>query len=262
MSIAVEVAVQDEDSLVAAGHAGADRVELCVDLAHGGATPPIALVARCVERAAALVASRDAKPQLDVHVLIRPAAPEEPFLGRPEQFELAAEQVERCAREAAAAIEAGAAGVVIGALARGPRGWELDVPALERIRDAALTAGARALRGVTVTCHRCVDALEGTDERVRATETLLRLGFARVLTSGGAERALDGAEDIARMVEAADDILAVCAGGGVRPADVVPLVRATGVTDIHLSGRPASAPAGARPDPAVLTAAVDAAGAV
>lgn len=262
MSVAVEVAVQDEEGLVIAAHAGADRVELCADLARGGSTPPPDLVARCVERAAALRATRDARPGFDVHVLIRPEGGHAQFLGLPESFALTPDQVERAARDAAAAIDAGAAGVVIGALAEGAAGRGLDVGALEAIRDAALTAGARALRGVTVSCHRCVDALPDGDARVVATETLLGLGFARVLTSGGAARALDGAADIARMVAAADGILDVCAGGGVRPVDVIELVRATGVADVHLSGRAPSASADALPDPAVVTAAVDAAGAL
>lgn len=260
MSVAVEIAVQDEEGLVTAAHAGADRVELCADLDHGGSTPAPELVAACVARAAALVASRDARPQFAVHVLVRPPSTATSFLGRPELFALAPEQAERMAVDAASAIEAGAAGVVVGALRRAPDGgWGLDASSLETVRDAALAAGSRALRGVTVSCDRCVDALPEADARVRAVAALIPLGFARVLTSGGAARALDGADDIARMVEAADGILEVCAGGGVRPADIVPLVRATGVADIHLSGR---LPSGTRTDPAVCAAAVDAAGAL
>ena len=38
MSIAVEIAVEDLAGLEVAAHAGADRVELCVDLARGGLT--------------------------------------------------------------------------------------------------------------------------------------------------------------------------------------------------------------------------------
>lgn len=260
MSVTVEIAVQDEEGLVVAAHAGADRVELCADLDHGGSTPAPERVAACVDRASALLASRDARPQFGVHVLVRPASTATSFLGEPELFALAPGQVDRMAADASAAIEAGAAGVVVGALRRGPGGdWELDTGALEAVRDAALVAGSRSLRGVSVSCDRCVDALPDAGARLRAVAELVRLGFARVLTSGGAARALDGVEDIGRMVEAADGIVDVCAGGGVRPADIVPLVRAAGVADIHLSGR---LPSGSRTDPAVCAAAVDAAGAL
>jgi copper homeostasis protein len=65
------------------------------------------------------------------------------------------------------------------------------------------------------------------------------------------------------MVRAADDLVDVCAGGGIRPVHVPDLVRATGVPDIHLSARSASAAgadAATATDPAVVQAAVDAAG--
>lgn len=267
MSVAVEIAVQDEAGLVVAAHAGADRVELCIDLEHGGSTPPLALVEACVSRTRELLAAHDAKPQFGVHVLIRPPSHARDFLGRPELFAFSDDQVEAMVADAAAAVAAGAHGVVIGALAQDPDGtWHLDEGATERIRDAALEAAARALRGITVACHRCVDALPDAAARAEAVRTALRLGLGRVLTSGGAERALDGAADIAAMVEASEGIVDICAGGGVRPADIAPLVRASGATDIHLSGRQ---PSGTAPDaqatltdPAVCTAAVDAAGAL
>ena len=254
MSIAVEIAIQDLAGLEIAAAAGADRVELCVDLDRGGLTPPIELVRACASRAAALVAVREAKPHFDVHVLIRCRAGEGDFLGRPEEFVHSDEEIELMAEQAAETVAAGAAGVVLGALTAD---GGLDVPGLEAIRDGALRAAQSAARGVTLTCHRAVDVLPDADARAAAVTELLGLGVHRVLSSGGAARALDGAEDLARMVEAAEDLLEICAGGGVRPADVVPLVRATGVGSVHLSARTAGA---ATTDPAVATAAVEAAG--
>lgn len=263
MSIQVEIAVQDLAGLEVAALGGADRVELCVDLARGGLTPPPELVEDCVRRATALVAARDAKPHFEVHVLIRCRAGEDDFLGRPAEFAFSPDEVELMARQAEESITAGAAGVVIGALT--PQG-ALDVPALETIRDAALQAGQSAVRGVTLTFHRAADALAGREERAEAVRTLLGLGFHRVLTSGGAAKALDGADDIAAMVEAADGILDICAGGGVRPADIADLAQRSGVADVHLSARrrpgsPVEAGAPDTPtDPAIIAAAVDAAG--
>ncbi|MGO2823371.1 copper homeostasis protein CutC [Brachybacterium alimentarium] len=263
MSIAVEIAVQDLAGLETAALSGADRVELCVDLARGGATPPPEFVAQCTERAAAMVAARDAKPHFDVHVLIRSRAGDDDFLGRPAEFAYTAQEIEEMARQAEQTVLAGAAGVVLGALT--PDG-ALDIPAIETVRDAALRAGQSAVRGVMLTCHRAVDALPGTEARVDAVRTLLGLGFHRVLSSGGAVRALDGAEDLGAMVDAGEGILDVCAGGGVRPADIADLVQRSGVADVHLSARrrpgaprEAEAP-DTQTDPAVVTAAVDAAG--
>lgn len=214
MSIAVEIAVQDLAGLETAALSGADRVELCVDLARGGTTPPPEFVAQCTERAAAMVAARDAKPHFDVHVLIRSRAGDDDFLGRPAEFAYTAQEIEEMARQAEQTVLAGAAGVVLGALT--PDG-ALDIPAIETVRDAALRAGQSAVRGVMLTCHRAVDALPGTEARVDAVRTLLGLGFHRVLSSGGAVRALDGAEDLGAMVDAGEGILDVCAGGESAP---------------------------------------------
>ncbi|WP_394215603.1 copper homeostasis protein CutC [Brachybacterium vulturis] len=263
MSVAVEIAVEDLAGLEVAAHAGADRVELCVDLARGGLTPPAQLVQECTSRASALVAARDAKPHFDVHVLVRCRAEHGDFLDRPEEFAYSAEEITLMARQAEESVAAGAAGVVIGALTGT---GELDLPAIEAVRDGALKAGSTAMRGVTLTVHRAIDALPGRAQRADAVRTLLGLGIHRVLSSGGASRALDGADDLAAMVAAAEGLLDICAGGGVRPADIGDLVRRTGVADVHLSARrrPGTAVEDDAPDtctdPAIVAAAVDAAG--
>ncbi|GAA1490253.1 copper homeostasis protein CutC [Brachybacterium sacelli] len=259
----MEIAVQDVAGLEVAALGGADRVELCTDLARGGLTPPPDLVEQCVVRAAGLVAARDAKPHFDVHVLIRSRAGEVDFLARPAEFAYTSDEIARMARQAEETVTAGAAGVVLGALTAD---GDLDVPAIETVRDAALRAAQSALRGVHLTFHRAVDALDGREQRAQAVRDLLVLGFHRVLSSGGAARALEGAEDLGAMVEAAEGLLDVCAGGGVRPADVADLAARAGVTDVHLSARRrpgAPVETGApdtETDPAVVTAAVDAAG--
>lgn len=262
MSLLVEITVEDLAGLEVAARAGADRIELAEDLSRGGVTPRPELTAEAVARAAALVAEREAKPHLRVHALVRPEASTGDFLGRPEEFAADGAGLRRMAQQAAAQVEAGAAGVVIGVLTAD---GELDVPGLEEIRDAALGAAASALRGIDLTLHRAVDALPGPEARAEAVRQALRLGFHRVLSSGGATRALDGAEDLARMVEAAEGIVEIMAGGGVRPADIPDLARRARVDAVHTSARSRglvpAAPA-TLTDPAIVQAAVDAAGAL
>ncbi|PWH07715.1 copper resistance protein [Brachybacterium endophyticum] len=244
MSVAVEIAVQDLEGLRIAAHAGADRVELCSDLARGGLTPDPELIGACVAEAARLRESRDAKPAFDVHVLIRSRAGDGDLRETDGEFVYDEAEIARMAEQAAGAVGAGAAGVVIGALTEQRT---LDVPALEALRDAALQAGSDALRGVHLTCHRAVDALVDDDAREAAVTTLLALGFHRVLSSGGARSALEGAACLSRIVDAADGLIDICAGAGIRPVDVPQLVGTTGVGDIHLSARRRSADAGSGP---------------
>ena len=63
----------------------------------------------------------------------------------------------------------------------------------------------------------------------------MELGVDRLLTSGQAARALDGAKMIQALVQRAGKELVVMAGAGIRTQDVATLVRATGVREIHAS---------------------------
>lgn len=257
MSLAVEIAVQDLEGLRTAALAGADRVELCEDLSRGGLTPDLSVVEACVAEAARLREARDAKPHFGVHVLVRCRAGEGDLRTAPDEFVFDEDEIARMARQAADAVAAGADGVVLGALT--PQ-RTLDVPALEALRDGALRAGSEALRGVVLTCHRAVDALVDDDAREEAVLTLLGLGFHRVLSSGGAASAPQGTACLARMVRAADGLLDVCAGAGIRPIDIPELVSRAAVPDIHLSARRPADDGRTITDPAVVQAAVDAAG--
>ena len=210
----VEIAVQDVAGVLTARDAGADRVELCVGLVTGGLTPPAGLLAAAVEAG------------LPVHPLIR---------ARTGGFVHDALELDVLLRDVRAAVRAGAAGVVVGALR--PDG-EVDEDALRALVDAA--AGAR------VTFHRAFDVVP---DRLRALDRLAALGVSRVLTSGGAPtapEALPALALLARHAREAGGAVEVMAGGGVRAADVPSLVGA-GVDAVHLSARrpgPDRGPAG------------------
>jgi copper homeostasis protein len=187
---------------------GADRVELCVGLELGGLTPSQGLI-----EAAAL-------GELPTHVLIRP---------RPGDFVFDADDLDLMERETRAAVDSGAAGVVIGALTSD---GSLDAVAVERLVEAARSTGT----GASVTFHRAIDQ---SADPVALVASLASLGVDRVLTSGAASRAIDGGATLARVVEASGAV-EVMAGGGVSPVDIPALV-ALGVDAVHLSAkRPAA----------------------
>ena len=78
--------------------------------------------------------------------------------------------------------------------------------------------------------------LKATTRASRALETLVALGVERVLTSGQAATAPEGADGIARLVQQAAGRIAILPGGGVTADNAPALVRATGVTEVHLTG--------------------------
>lgn len=204
-AVELEIAVLDTVGARAAMAGGADRLELCADLRVGGLTPSAGTVEAVLE---ALAGKPDA-----VHVLVR---------SRPGGFVYSAEEVDTMCRDIRALKAAGAHGVVVGALtAQGA----IDLSALEKWVHAA--------DGMHVTFHRALDACHDPLAQLALLEGT---GVARVLTSGGAARALDGVDVLAQMVQQAASGMAVMAGGGVRSADIASLMQ-TGVASVHLSAR-------------------------
>jgi len=111
-------------------------------------------------------------------------------------------------------------GIVAGALTTD---GEVDVAAMRCILDAA--------RPLEVTFHRAFDFTRDQDA---ALDTLLELDVDRVLTSGGAATAVQGAENLARLNLRAGSDLTVMAGGGITSSNVNEVVRRSGVREVHL----------------------------
>jgi copper homeostasis protein len=200
---ALEIAVQDVAGAITSAGLGADRLELCAALAAtGGVTPSIGLLDAVLAAVPAGVG---------VHVLVRPRAGS--FVYSPDELDV---QV----RDVRAAMRAGAAGVVVGALTAD---GTVDRAAVARLVDAA--------DGREVTFHRAFDTLA---ELGPAVDELTSLRVVRVLTSGGTARSIDGLARLTETVAHAGGRLQVMAGGGVRPDDI-PALLGTGVDAVHLS---------------------------
>lgn len=190
----------DVASAIAAQSGGADRVELCDNLAVGGTTPSAGTIALSCRRL-----------NIPVHVLIRPRAGNFIF----SEPEIA---VMRHDIEVAKAL--GAAGVVLGVL--NPEA------AIDRELAAALIALARPLH---VTFHKAFDQ---THEPMEALDILIELGVERVLTSGGRPTAFEGIETLTNLVERASDKIAVMAGGRLGTSNLEAVIRQCRVSEVHL----------------------------
>lgn len=223
----LEVTVDSPAGVRAASEGGADRVELCAALELGGLTPSAGALARCLEAAEGLLA---------VHVLVRP---------RPGDFVYDADELATALRDVESAAAAGARGVVVGALHDDGGRLALDGAFLAEASQRARAASPLGAE-LEVVLHRAVDQLERPSEVVAG---LAGLGVGRVLTSGGAPRAVDGLAELAVMATAGRACgVEVMAGSGVRPDQVTALVGA-GVHAVHLSARrpaPPGAGAGSR----------------
>lgn len=134
----------------------------------------------------------------------------------------------------AAAKIAGADGVVIGALT--PEG-NLDIPVIQRL--------LRQAEGMDVTFHRAFDEVRAP---LQALETLISLGIPRLLTSGQAPTAAEGAQLIAQLVRAAAGRISVMPGAGINPANIAAIEKATGAGEFHSTARSASLLSGSKYD--------------
>jgi copper homeostasis protein len=196
-----EVCIDRIDSALAAKSGGADRLEVCSALAVDGLTPSYGLVEQCLELGG-----------VEVMMMIRPHAG---------GFCYGNSEVDTMLRDIRVARQLGVSGVVLGALRKDGR--------IDRELCLRLIEGARPL---AVTFHRAFDV---TADPFEALDCLLELGVDRVLTSGQAASARDGAKLIRALVQQAGMRLSVMAGAGIRAQDVAMLVQATGVREIHAS---------------------------
>jgi len=206
VTVLVEAAVESVDAALAAAEGGAHRIELCTDLAHGGTTPDVEFLRAC-----------RAQLTIPVFVLIRPRAGD--FVYTDAEHGTTIEQIRQ-------AKGAGAHGIVTGALTAAGE--------IARARTAALIAAARPL---PVTFHRAFDLC---DDLSAALESLILMGVERVLTSGGAPTAPEGAGRIDRLLVQASGRIEILAGGGIDERNVAALVRESGVREVHFSVKDAA----------------------
>jgi len=195
----VEAAVETLEEALAAKRAGADRIELCASLGVGGTTPSAGLIASVVQQA-----------NHPVFVMIRP---------RGGDFVYAADEIDSMIEDIDRARPLGIAGIVTGALRSD---GSVDVESMRRLMSPAA--------GLPVTFHRAFDVVAN---RTEALEQVIELGASRVLTSGGAATALDGAVAIAMLVDQAGERVSIMAGGKIREQNARDVIARTGVREVH-----------------------------
>lgn len=196
----VEICVTSVASALEAQSGGADRIELCAEIARGGTTPSAGTIAAAVRSLA-----------IPVSILVRPRGGN--FIYTDIEHEIMLYDIK-------AAKELGARGIVIGML--NPDGT------IDRDRTAALVSAARPLE---TTFHKAFDVVRDPFE---ALETLIEIGLNRVLTSGGFDRAILGVERLASLAKFARGRIEIMAGGSIRIDEIRNIIRQANVDAIHL----------------------------
>jgi len=197
--VLLEVAVDSFEAAVAAAATGADRLELCSRLDIGGLTPSLDLFRRV-----------RATVSVPIVAMIRP---------RPGHFFYSGIELEGMLELIDAFRPFAPAGFVFGAL---DSEGSIDQVACARLVDRC--------GGIAAIFHRA------WDEHPRSLadlETLIDLGFARLLTSGCAPAAILGVPNIRAWNDAAAGRMAILPGAGINPGNATAVVRKTGCRQIH-----------------------------
>lgn len=200
----MEVCVDCVDSAKNAEAGGATRLELCSALSEGGLTPSVGLL-RVVK---SLV-------KIPVFVMIRPR--------RGLDFVYSEDEVEVMEIDINTLKKAGADGFVFGALTPNRR---VDEEICNRLLNVAAP--------VPCTFHRAFDV---TEYPLKDLETIISLGFERILTSGEEENAFKGSKLIKSLVEQSSGRIVIMAGAGVSEENLECILRETGVKEFHASAR-------------------------
>lgn len=203
MKYIIEIATSDFLTTQSAVEGGADRIELCANLAEGGTTPSYGHIKKCRETFDVLI-----------YPIIRPRGGD--FLFNDEEFDIMLQDVRLCK-------QLGCDGVVIGLL---NRDGSIDKKRSSQLVEAAYPLG--------VTFHRAFDRCRDPFE---ALQELVEIGCERILTSGQRPAAPDAAELIAQLNKAADDRIIIMPGSGVRKENIRQLAEQTGCVEFHSSLR-------------------------
>lgn len=203
MNYLLEVCAGSITSALNAQAGGAHRIELCDNLSDGGTTPSPGMI-------------RQALKLLDIHVfvLIRPRSGD--FLYSDDEFKVMKEDVLFCK-------EHRAHGVVLGML---KNDGTVDIE-----RTAELVSLACPMQ---VTFHRAFDM---TRDPFEAMEDIINLGIDRILTSGQAANAPDGADLIAELITRAESRVIIMPGGGINEDNFLELYQKTKAMEFHASLR-------------------------
>jgi copper homeostasis protein len=199
--ILLEVCVDSVSNACTAQSAGAQRIEFCANLPEGGTTPSPAQIKIARELL-----------HIQLYVLIRPRGGD--FLYDNMEFEVMKSDIHYCGTS-------GCNGVVIGIL--NPDGT------IDKERNRELIRIAHQY-DMEITFHRAFDRCA---DLFQALEMIIDLGCNRILTSGGYDTAIEGADIIGKLIKKANERIIILPGAGITPENAGELIQKTGLKELH-----------------------------
>ncbi len=202
----LEICASNYQSAINAENAGANRIELCSELAVGGLTPSYGLVKQVLENV-----------NFPVFVLIRPRSGN--FTYSENEFEIMKKDIQIC-------MELGCSGIVSGILNVDN---SIDI---ERTKELI-----RLSKPLEFTFHR---AFDWTPNPYEALEQLIKINVDRILTSGQESSAEKGIFVLQQLKKLTNGRLKILPGGGINPNNIL-IFKAAGFDEVHCSATLATA---------------------
>ena len=176
-----EACVESFEKALEAQNKGANRIELCENLAVGGTTPSYGTVKICLE-----------KLNIPIFPMVR---------ARGGNFNYSKDEIEIMKEDIKLFKKIGVKGIVLGCLTNDNK---IDLETTKELVDLAYP--------MEVTFHKAIDEISNPLDYIDA---LIDIGIKRILTSGGKATALEGKDLINDMIRKSNKKLKILVAGKV-----------------------------------------------
>jgi len=194
-----EACVESFEKAKEAQDKGANRIELCENLAVGGTTPSYGTVKVCLE-----------KLNIPIFPMIR---------ARGGNFVYSKDEIEIMKEDIKIFKELGVKGVVLGCLTSDNK---IDLELTRELVDLAYP--------MEVTFHKAIDEITNPLDYI---DDLVNIGIKRILTSGGKATALEGKDLINEMIKKSKERLKVVVAGKVTKENLNELSNLISANEFH-----------------------------
>ena len=194
-----EACVESFEKALEAQNNGANRIELCENLAVGGTTPSYGTVKVCLEK-------------LDIPIFPMIRARGGNFIYSKDEIEIMKEDIKIFK-------ELGAKGVVLGCLTSDNK---IDLELTKKLVNLAYP--------MEVTFHKAIDEIQNPLDYI---DNLINIGIKRILTSGGKATALEGKDLINEMIKKSNGRLKIVVAGKVTKENLNGLSNLISANEFH-----------------------------
>jgi len=194
-----EACVESFEKALEAQSNGANRIELCENLAVGGTTPSYGTVKICLE-----------KLNIPIFPMIR---------ARGGNFVYSKDEIEIMKEDIKIFKELGVKGVILGCLTSDNK---IDLELAKELVDLAYP--------MEVTFHKAIDEILNPLDYI---DDLVNIGIKRILTSGGEVTALEGKDLINEMIKKSNGRLKIVVAGKVTKGNLNGLSNLISADEFH-----------------------------